>query len=67
MKTAYDSQGQEVHEGSMLVSSSTVGGATVRVFKISNTHVTIKDSNTFETTLLTREEFKSSDWRLADQ
>jgi hypothetical protein len=67
MNTTYDSQGQEIHEGSMLVSSATVGAATVRVFKISNTHVTIKDSNTFETTLLTIDEFKKSDWRLADQ
>ncbi|MCP3677574.1 MAG: hypothetical protein GY721_08320 [Deltaproteobacteria bacterium] len=67
MNTTYDSQGQEVHEGSMLVSSSTVGAATVRVFKISSTHVTIKDSSTFETTLLTIEEFKKSDWRRADQ
>jgi len=66
MNTTYDSEGQEVHAGSMLVSGATLGAATVRVFKISSTHVTIKDSKTFETTLLTIDEFKNSDWRLAD-
>ncbi|MFQ5585277.1 MAG: hypothetical protein ACE5GF_00395 [Thermodesulfobacteriota bacterium] len=67
MKIAFDSQGHEVHEGSMLVPSDVGGRATVRVFKISGTHITLKDSGTFEETLMTKEEFKNSTWILADK
>jgi len=65
MSIAFDSEGHEVHPGSMLVAAGSHGTATVRVFKISDSHIMLKDSNTFEETLMTKHEFKNSTWVLA--
>ena len=65
MSIAFDSEGHEVHSGSMLFNTESQGAATVRVFKISDTHITLKDHNTFEETLMTKDEFRNSAWVLA--